>query len=115
LNIIGMGMLVPMPIFWLWDWTIIGLDLYRMITMAVSHSVFQMWETGVQTISFRRILGIRLHYSVLLAIAINVVYVLLAMTFIRKLFDEFVGLGPNPAAAVKMCQSFSLPLLFQPF
>jgi len=39
LNIIGLGMLIPMPIVWLWDWTMIALNWYQMTVMAVSHSI----------------------------------------------------------------------------
>ena len=28
LNIIGMGMLVPMPLLWIWDWTAIAANIY---------------------------------------------------------------------------------------
>ena len=83
LNVIGMGMLVPMPVVWLFDWTAIGFSFYTIMPMAISHSVFQLWEVGIEAIGFNKLLGLRLPIAVMLAIAINVVYVLLAMTFIR--------------------------------
>lgn len=83
LNVIGMGMLVPMPAVWLFDWTAIGFSFYTMMPMAISHSVFQLWEVGIEATGFNRLLGLRLPFAVMVAIAINVVYVLLAMTFIR--------------------------------
>jgi hypothetical protein len=83
LNVIGMGMLVPMPAVWLFDWTAIGFSFYPMMPMAVSHSVFQLWEVGIEATGLSKLLGLRLPVAVMVAIAINVVYVLLAMTFIR--------------------------------
>jgi hypothetical protein len=83
LNVVGMGMLVPMPVLWLFDWTAVGLGFFTMMPMAISHSIFQLWEVSIEAIGFNRLLGLRLFMAVMLALAINVVYVLLAMTFIR--------------------------------
>lgn len=83
LNVIGMGMLTPMPVLWLFDWATIALGWYGLMTQAVSHSIVQLWEAGVEAVGFRRILGLRLPVAIMLAIAINVIYVLLAMIFIR--------------------------------
>jgi hypothetical protein len=83
LNVIGMGMLVPMPAVWLFDWTAIGLSFYTMMPMAISHSIFQLWEVAIEATGLHKLLGLRLSVAVTVAIVINVVYVLLAMTFIR--------------------------------
>lgn len=83
LNVIGMGMLVPMPAVWLFDWTAIGSSFYTMMPMAISHSVFQLWEVGIEATGLNKLLGLRLPVAVTVPIVINVVYVLLAMTFIR--------------------------------
>ncbi|MBI2830991.1 MAG: YIP1 family protein, partial [Chloroflexi bacterium] len=83
LNIIGMGMLVPMPVLWLFDWATIALDWYGLTVQAASHSLAQLWETGVQAVGFRKILGLSVFGAVIMAIIINAVYILLAMVFIR--------------------------------
>jgi hypothetical protein len=83
LNVMGMGMLVPMPAVWIFDWAAIGFSFYTMMPMAISHSVFQFWEVVIEAIGFNRLLGLRLRFGVTVAIVINAVYVLLAMTFIR--------------------------------
>ena len=83
LNIIGMGMLVPMPVLWLFDWATIASGWYGMIAQATSHSLIQLWETGIEALGLKRILGLRLSGAVALAAVINVVYVLLAIIFIR--------------------------------
>jgi len=83
LNIIGMGMLIPMPLLWLFDWIIIGLNLFTIIIAAVSHTIFQIWEASIQAIGFRKIFGLSTLGAVVLAIIINAIYILLAIIFIR--------------------------------
>ncbi len=83
LNIIGLGMLIPMPIVWLWDWTMIALNWYQMTVMAVSHSFFALWGVIVHSIGFKRILGLQTLTGVGLALVIPAVYIPLAMIFVR--------------------------------
>lgn len=83
LNIVGMGLLIPMPVVWVWDWTVIALDWYRMAVMATSHSVFAVWEVVLFSMGFKRILGLRTFTAIGLAVAIRIVYIALAMIFIR--------------------------------
>jgi len=83
LNVIGMGMLIPMPVMWLWDWTMIGLDAYKLPTMAVSHAVVQMWETGVEAVGLKRVLGLKVSLAIGVAVVINLVYVLMGAIFAR--------------------------------
>lgn len=83
LNIVGMGMLIPMPVVWLWDWTMIALDWYQMTVMAVSHSAFALWGVILYSIGFKKILELRILLAIGLALAITFVYISLAMIFIR--------------------------------
>jgi hypothetical protein len=83
LNIIGIGMLVPMPLLWIWDWTAIILGIYAMNVMAVTHTIAQLWEATIESICFIRVLRIRPIASVATAVLINGVYVALAIVFIR--------------------------------
>jgi hypothetical protein len=83
LNIIAVGMIVPMPFLWLWDWGSIALGLYQVTNQAVSHSIAQLWEATVQALAFRKLLRLKTSFAFVLAIIINVVYVLLANIFIR--------------------------------
>jgi hypothetical protein len=83
LNVIGMGMLVPMPAVWLFDWTAIGFSFYTMMPMAISHSASRLWEVGIEATGLNKVLGLRLPIAVTVAMVINVVYVLLAMALIR--------------------------------
>jgi hypothetical protein len=83
LNIVGMGMLVPMPFLWLWDWTAIALNIYTVTNQAVTHSVAQSWEASIQAICFVKALKLHPAAAILLAVLINALYICLAMHFIR--------------------------------
>ena len=83
LNIVGMGMLIPMPVVWLWDWTMIALNGYQMTVMAVTHSIFALWIVILYSIGFKRILGLRILLAIGLSLTISVVYISLATIFIR--------------------------------
>ncbi|MEW6195001.1 MAG: hypothetical protein AB1521_07595 [Bacteroidota bacterium] len=83
LNIIGFGFLIPMPVIWLWDWTMIALNSCELTVMAVSHSSFAFWEAILFSVGFKKILGLRLLLAVSLAIITMTVYVLLAIIFVR--------------------------------
>ena len=83
LNIIGMGMLIPMPLTWVWDVIIISLGWYLMPVMAVSHSLVQLWETAIEAVGFVALLRVRPISAAFLALAINVLYVAFAMVLVR--------------------------------
>ena len=83
LNIIGMGMLVPMPFLWIWDWAAISFNIYTVTNQAITHSVAQAWETTIQAVCYARVLKARLPLAVALAVLSNALYVVLAMHFIR--------------------------------
>lgn len=83
LNIVGMAMLIPMPVVWLWDWTMIALNWYQMTVMAVSHSIFAIWIVILYSVGFKRILGLRILPAIGLSLTISVVGISLAMIFIR--------------------------------
>lgn len=83
LNIVGMGMLVPMPLLWLWDWTAIALNIYTVTNQAITHSIAQTWEATVQAVCYAKVLKVSVPVAAALAIVTNAGYVLLAMHFIR--------------------------------
>ena len=83
LNVIAWGMLIPMPIVWVWDWAMLVLDTFDLGTMAISHSLFQAWEAALQVVGLRRVLGLETGLAVAVAVAVNVIFVLLAMVFVR--------------------------------
>jgi hypothetical protein len=83
LNIIGIGMLVPMPLLWIWDWTAIALNIYTVTNQAITHSIAQVWEATIQTICYVKLLKVRLLFAIVLAVLTNALYIVLAMHFIR--------------------------------
>jgi len=83
LNVVGMGMLIIMPVVWLWDWVMIALNWYQMMIMAFSHSVFALWGVMLHSVGFKKVLGIRTISAIGLALVIPCVYIPLAMIFIR--------------------------------
>lgn len=83
LNVFGIGMLIPMPVVWAWDWAMIALGWYSVGVMAVSHLLFQLWETCLQTIGMHVVIGTRLPAAAAIALGANSVYILLAMLFVR--------------------------------
>lgn len=83
LNIVGMGMLIPIPVVWAWDVTMIALNLYQLPVMAVSHALFQLWETSIEAVGFVRLLKLRIMPAMVIALIINAAYIAMAMIFIR--------------------------------
>ena len=82
-NIVGLSMVIPVPIILAWDLIMILAGTYRLATMAPSHSLFQVWETVLGTVGFKRVLGLRTRPAILVAIAVNLIYVLLGALFSR--------------------------------
>lgn len=83
LNIVGIGMLIPMPVTWVWDISMIALHWYLLPVMAVSHSLIQLWEVSIEALGFARLLRMGREPAIGLALVINVLYIVLAMIFIR--------------------------------
>lgn len=83
LNIVGIGMLIPIPVVWVWNVTMIALNWYQLPVMASSHTLFQLWETSIEAMGFVRLLRLGIAPAIVLALLINALYVALAMIFIR--------------------------------
>lgn len=82
-NVAGISMLIPMPVVWAWDLTMILTGGYGLVVMAISHSIFQIWETVLGIIGLKRVVGLGTRASVLVAVAINLIYVLMGALFSR--------------------------------
>ena len=83
LTIIGLGMLAPMAVLWIWDWAMISLNLHRAVIQAVAHSLAQTWEGLVEAVGFKTVLRLKIGTAVAMAVVINIVYVTLAALLIR--------------------------------
>lgn len=83
LNVVGMGMLVPMPALWLWDWTMIATDRYRLPQMAVSHALVELWEAMLFGVGLHRLLGVRKAPALGLGVAMGTLYSTLSAVVAR--------------------------------
>lgn len=83
LKIIGVGMLAPVLLTWPWDWVMLVPNRFSIIPMAVSHTLVQLWEAGVQALGFKRVMKLRTGAAIALAIAVNILYILGAATLMR--------------------------------
>lgn len=83
LNIVGMGMLTPMPVLWPWDWIMIATNRYRMLPMAISHALVELWEAILFAVGFHRVLGLRKAPALALGMTLGTFYSTLSAIVIR--------------------------------
>ncbi len=58
LDVIGVGMLIPMPPLWLCDMALIAADRFRFPELAIVNPTVQLWETALFSIGLRTVLGV---------------------------------------------------------
>jgi hypothetical protein len=83
LNVVGVGMLVPMAPLWVADWAMIATDTFRLPQAAVVHAIAELWESLLFAAGFHVVLGLPTRAAVALGVALGVVYVGMAMVFVR--------------------------------
>ncbi len=83
LNLIGFALMIPMPIVWVWDWTMLFLNNYQLLVMATSHTLFAMWGVAIFTAGFVKMIGLRVLPSVALGLLMTFLYISMAAIFIR--------------------------------
>ncbi|MBN2553434.1 MAG: YIP1 family protein [Spirochaetales bacterium] len=84
LNVVGFGLLIPMPATWLVDWISIALDIYGRSFTPLIHSLISLWEIALITIGLAKMEEARPRLYLLLAVLVKVgVYIPLAALFIR--------------------------------
>ncbi len=83
LNIVGTGMLIPMPALWLWDWIMIATNRYRVLPMAISHASVELWEALLFAVGFHRTLGLRKAPAVGLGVTLGALYSAVSALLIR--------------------------------
>jgi hypothetical protein len=84
LNVIGFGLLIPMPFTWLVDWISIGLDVYGRGFTPVIHALISLWEIGLITVGLAKMEEAGPWVYLLLAALVKIgVYIPLAAIFIR--------------------------------
>jgi hypothetical protein len=84
LNVIGFGLLIPMPAVWLIDWISIALDLYGRGTTPLIHSLISLWEIILIGVGLAKMAETRRWVYFLLAALVKIgVYIPLAALFVR--------------------------------
>ncbi len=83
LDVIGVGMLIPMPALWLCDTALIAADRFRLPELAVVNPTIQLWETALFAIGLRTVLGVPWWRALSAGLAASVAYVLGASRFLR--------------------------------
>jgi hypothetical protein len=83
LDVIGTGMLIPMPPLWLCDMALIAADRFRLPELAFVNPKVQLWEAGLFGIGLHTVLGIPWRRAMLAGLAASAVYVLRASSFVR--------------------------------
>ncbi len=83
LDVIGTGMLIPMPPLWLCDTALIAADRFRLPELAIVNPTIQLWETALFGVGLRTVLGVRWRPALSAGLAASVVYVLGASRFLR--------------------------------
>lgn len=83
MDVIGVGMLVPMPALWLADAALIATDRFRMPALSFVNVPVQVWETALFGIGLHAVHGVPWGRAVLGALAASTVYVLGASRLVR--------------------------------
>jgi hypothetical protein len=83
LDVIGVGMLIPMPALWLCDAALIAADRFRLPELAIVNPAVQLWETALFGIGLRTVLGVPWRRAMPAGLAASVIYVLGASRFLR--------------------------------
>jgi hypothetical protein len=83
LDVIGVGMLVPMPPLWLCDAALIAADRFGLPELAIVNPTVQLWETVLFGIGLHTAQGVPWRRAIPAGLAASVVYVLGASRFLR--------------------------------
>lgn len=83
LDVIGVGMLVPMPPLWLADAALIAADRFRMPALGFVNVPTQLWETALFAVGLHTALDVPWRRALLAGSAASAVYVLGASRFVR--------------------------------
>lgn len=83
LDVIGVGMLIPMPPLWLGDAALIAADRFEMPQLGFLNVPAQVWETALFGIGLHTALDVPARHAVPAALAASTVYVLGASRLVR--------------------------------
>jgi hypothetical protein len=84
LNVIGFGLLIPMPVTWMVDWTSIAFDVYGRGFTPLMHSLISLWEIALIAVGLAKMEEAPPRIYILLAALVKIgVYIPLAALFVR--------------------------------
>lgn len=83
LNITGMAGLIVGAFLVAWDWLWIALGLGNDIALGISHLVIDIWAIAIMVAAYRSLLGVPVRLGIVLNVLYLVIYVPLAMIFVR--------------------------------
>lgn len=83
LDVVGVGMLIPMPPLWAADALMLATDTFRLPGPAITHAVVQLWETALFAVGLQAVLGMPWVPAVLAGVAASGLYVLLGSKLVR--------------------------------
>jgi hypothetical protein len=83
LDVIGVGMLIPMPPLWACDAALIAADRFRLPELTFVNPAVQLWETALFGVGLHAVLGVGWRRALSAGLAASVVYVLGASRFLR--------------------------------
>jgi hypothetical protein len=83
LDVMGLGMLVPMPALWLADAALIAVDRFGMPALGFTHVPVQVWETSLIAVGIETALDVPRPRAWLAAVTASTVYALGASRVLR--------------------------------
>jgi hypothetical protein len=83
LDVVGLGMLVPMPPLWAADVAMLATNSFRLPGPAVTHALVQLWETALFAVGLHTVLGVPWALAALAGATASGVYVLLGARLVR--------------------------------
>lgn len=83
LDVVGLGMLVPMPPLWASDVLMLATDTFRLPGPAVTHALVRLWETALFGVGLHTVLQVPWAPAVLAGVAASGLYVLPGARLVR--------------------------------
>lgn len=83
LNVVGLGMLVPMPLLWAADVGLIAVDRFRLPELAVTHPAVELWETALFAVGLHETLDVPPRPAAAVGLGMGALYVAVVSPVIR--------------------------------
>ncbi len=83
LDVLGAGMLLPMPVLWVCDVTLIATNRFRLPELAFVNPPALLWQMALCGLGLRTVLDVPWRHALAAAFAAGVAYVLPSSQFVR--------------------------------